>query len=382
MSRLRSHRQGRRLGRVLVPVLVGGVLVLSGYFLWSDGERSADAGRDTGVAGSSTALSGSPEGTQSAGGSSVTAEPPEEPPSARDDSTTTTKPAGSTLDQAQAAGAQIGPVKPAPADPTTKPAGRLATGNLLSQASAYQDQGNLLEARKVLNDALQSGALDHAAAEPFKARIRDLNQTIIFTPTRRYADDPQQSAYTVQPGDNLVKVCRNLDVPHAFIARVNAVKPERIRPGQNLKLLKGPIHALVSKRHFTMDLYLGDLPGKPGSMYLTSFKVGLGEAGSTPTGTWEVTKNSKTENPAWTNPRTNEFFERDDPKNPLGERWIGLTGIAGEAVGAVSYGIHGTIEPESIGTNASMGCVRLKEEDVAAVFDMLSEGKSTVKVVE
>ncbi len=51
-------------------------------------------------------------------------------------------------------------------------------------------------------------------------------------------------------------------------------------------------------------------------------------------------------------------------------------------MGAVSYGIHGTIEPESIGTNASMGCIRLKDGDIDAVFNMLSEGKSTVKVID
>ena len=229
---------------------------------------------------------------------------------------------------------------------------------------------------------MQGNTLDAPTADVVKARIRELNQTIVFTPTRRFADDPQQAAYTVQPGDNLVKICRDLSVPAAFIAKVNAVKPERIRVGQNLKLIKGPVHAVVSKSRFTMDLYLGELPGKPGSVYLTTYRVGLGESGSTPTGLWEVGRSSKAANPAWVNPRTNEQFAADDPKNPLGERWIGLTGVAGEAVGAVSYGIHGTIEPETIGTNASMGCIRLKHEDIVAVYDMLSEGRSLVMVVD
>jgi lipoprotein-anchoring transpeptidase ErfK/SrfK len=72
----------------------------------------------------------------------------------------------------------------------------------------------------------------------------------------------------------------------------------------------------------------------------------------------------------------------DDPKNPLGERWIGLTGIDGHAVGKQSYGIHGTIEPDSIGKQASMGCIRMRNEDVEMVFDMLTEGKSVVVVRE
>ena len=267
--------------------------------------------------------------------------------------------------------------------PATRPAVTFAapSAGFLDQAKTLQDAGKLLDARRVLNDALQAGTLDRATADAVKDRLRDLNQTILFTPTKRYSDDPQQSAYTVQSGDLLSKICSKLDVPYGFIARINAVAPNKIRVGQSLKLVQGPIHAVVSKTHFTMDLYLGNLPGKPGSMYLTTYKVGLGESSSTPTGTWEVANGSKTVNPAWTNPRTNEVFGRDDPNNPLGERWIGLVGIAGDAVGAASYGIHGTIHPESIGTNASMGCVRLKSDDIDAVFDMLSEGKSTVLVV-
>ena len=64
----------------------------------------------------------------------------------------------------------------------------------------------------------------------------------------------------------------------------------------------------------------------------------------------------------------------------MGEFWIGLSGTDGQAVGKTSYGIHGTIDPSSIGKQESMGCIRMKNEDVAQVFEMLVEGKSTVTV--
>lgn len=390
MARSRSKRRGGRFNRVLVPVLAGGCLVVAAYFLLPDAApTTAEAAGDLapGVSSAATTKPAIP-GLMVADAATkplINEHAPIQNP--------TTRPAGEAMpknvDQPAAPSGPPGEAQPAAASepvvpPATKPVvtGAAASAGFIAQAITLEDADKHFEARKVLNDALQSGQLDHATAETVKARIRDLNQTIIFTPTRRYAEDPQQSAYTVEPGDVLVKICRNLDVPPAFIARVNAVKPERIRAGQSLKLIQGPIHAVVSKKHFTMDLYLGALPGNPGSMYLMTFPVGLGEAGSTPTGTWEVTRGSKTENPQWTNPRTDQSFERDDPKNPLGERWIGLTGIAGAAVGAVSYGIHGTIEPESIGKNASMGCIRLKHEDVIQLFDMLSEGRSTVLIVE
>jgi lipoprotein-anchoring transpeptidase ErfK/SrfK len=60
----------------------------------------------------------------------------------------------------------------------------------------------------------------------------------------------------------------------------------------------------------------------------------------------------------------------DDPKNPLGERWIDI---------GDSYGIHGTIDPESIGKNESRGCIRMLNSHVEEVYDFLVIG-SEVKI--
>ena len=51
-----------------------------------------------------------------------------------------------------------------------------------------------------------------------------------------------------------------------------------------------------------------------------------------------------------------------------------------QAVGKESYGIHATIDPNSIGKMESMGCIRLKAEDISWVFDILVDGKSKVLV--
>ena len=52
--------------------------------------------------------------------------------------------------------------------------------------------------------------------------------------------------------------------------------------------------------------------------------------------------------------------------NPLGPRWIGLN--------VKGFGIHGTNHPESIGKNASHGCIRLRNRDIEELFDMVSLG--------
>ena len=82
----------------------------------------------------------------------------------------------------------------------------------------------------------------------------------------------------------------------------------------------------------------------------------------------------------WVNPRTAELFSGDNPLNPIGERWLGLQGMDEHTKDLFGLGIHGTIEPKSIGTNASMGCVRMLEGDVEKVYEMLLEGISTVEI--
>ena len=169
-----------------------------------------------------------------------------------------------------------------------------------------------------------------------------------------------------------------LNVDWRFIQRINHIKSaSSIRPGQNIKLVTGPFHAKVDKATYRIDLYEGD--GNE-QVFVRSYRVGLGEFNSTPTGLFRVRQNSKLMNPTWINPRTREFFNADNPENPIGERWIGLEGIEERTSDLSGLGIHGTIAPESIGTQSSMGCVRMGSNDVAQVYEMLSEGVSTIEI--
>ena len=101
----------------------------------------------------------------------------------------------------------------------------------------------------------------------------------------------------------------------------------------------------------------------------------------TPLGAFTVKDGSKMINPPWTNPHTGEKFGPKDPKNPIGLRWVGLQGLDEKTKGFNGYGIHATIVPESIGKEMSMGCVRMNEEDVEVVYDMLMGRVSVVKIV-
>jgi lipoprotein-anchoring transpeptidase ErfK/SrfK len=58
------------------------------------------------------------------------------------------------------------------------------------------------------------------------------------------------------------------------------------------------------------------------------------------------------------------------PGNPMGARALYL--------GATVYRIHGTNQPETIGTAVSSGCFRLANGDVADLFDRTPIGAKVV----
>ena len=62
------------------------------------------------------------------------------------------------------------------------------------------------------------------------------------------------------------------------------------------------------------------------------------------------------------------------PENPLGTHFVKFSHEA-----FVGYGVHGTDEPESIGTRASRGCIRLAPDDIKEFFRIVPRG-SEVRV--
>ncbi|NLJ97829.1 MAG: L,D-transpeptidase [Tissierellia bacterium] len=93
------------------------------------------------------------------------------------------------------------------------------------------------------------------------------------------------------------------------------------------------------------------------------YPVALGKT-NTPTPSYKFTITNKAKNPYW-NGMGGKFkpIKGGAPNNPLGKRWLGLTG--GKYTG---YGIHGNSNPYSIGQNISAGCIRMINEDIDELF--------------
>jgi len=80
-----------------------------------------------------------------------------------------------------------------------------------------------------------------------------------------------------------------------------------------------------------------------------------------PSGTFQIVNHIP--DPTW---YTKGKVVAPGPANPLGTRWMGLS--------LKGYGIHGTNSPKSIGRNVSHGCIRMKNGDVEALFEMVAVG--------
>lgn len=155
-----------------------------------------------------------------------------------------------------------------------------------------------------------------------------------------------------QPGTRIVVARVGRAEPRVAVTRIEVDKPQR------------------RLRAFDKD---GRLVG----VYPAS--IGSAEK-PTPRGAFVVRRIAR--NPEWRyNPRfafeeirtTRAFRVAAGPNNPLGTVWIGIS--------KPSYGIHGTPNPEEVGTSDSHGCVRLTNWDAQALAAMVRRG-TKVEFVE
>jgi len=267
----------------------------------------------------------------------------------------------------------------APAAENTAPSASEAVGaeKLIAEAMACinSNQPKIIEARDRLNEVLAM-PLNRQRRKFVKEQLSGLYDKWLYVRTV-FPEDKLCSSYKVQPGDLLSAIGKRFNVPYELLMKINKIsRPEALRSGEVIKIVNGPFHARVSRSGFTMDLFLKNT-------FVCSFPVGLGKPGmETPTGLWSVKTDGKMIKPIWTDPITGRTYHPDAPDYPLGTRWIALDGIGGTAVGRQGFAIHGTKDPNQIGSPTSQGCIRLHNENAEFVYDLLMPGVSHVEVVE
>lgn len=202
------------------------------------------------------------------------------------------------------------------------------------------------------------------ALEPLMLQIS--RRLIVEAPT-----DSDFAFYTVQPGDSLIKIAQSYrsqpgfeHVSYGILKLMNGLNRNLIRVGQKLRIPRGEVAVVVRKSQFKLYIFYEGIAFK-------AFPIAIGaEADSTPEGVYRM--GGKTAKPTWWPPESTGLqgpIPYGDPRNPLGSHWIALYHDLHSGLG-----IHGTNDPDSIGTRASLGCIRMKNEDVQLLFAVTLEG--------
>ena len=105
-----------------------------------------------------------------------------------------------------------------------------------------------------------------------------------------------------------------------------------------------------------------------GTDILGRYPVATGKSLSfTPEGKFTIV--TKYVNPSWGGAGIYAPVKGGAPNNPLGKRWMGLS-----INGGGWYGIHGNADNGSIGRYISLGCIRMFNEDVEYLYEIIEKG--------
>ncbi len=275
---------------------------------------------------------------------------------------------------------------PAPSTPAPSAIDRPTSGRTTSAVTALQDAVNLVEsdpvaARTALSLAWLAGLDDPHRSDARRLSRRLADSTLLESPGR--PSTPYARPHRVLPNEVLGRIIRNesVEVNADFLARINGLRSANsVRAGRDLWLPNGRFHAVVDLSARDLAVFQ-EMDGRRD--LLVVMPVGIGTDGLTPTGIFRVKPGSKSSNPSWTDPASGRHWDANDVGNPIGEHWIGLEAIDEDDRSNPAYrslGLHGTTEPQTVGTPCTNGSLRLLGDDVELLFQILGSGTSTVEI--
>jgi L,D-transpeptidase ErfK/SrfK len=231
-------------------------------------------------------------------------------------------------------------------------------------------------------------------ADTAAAQVPEKPELPLGEATHRFIVAPEQDVVgrlqvtVARHEDTLADIARRFNVGYAEILRANpGVDPWL--PGEGTQIVlptefvlpDAPREGLVLNLA-AMRLYYYPKRAKDEPIEVITHPIGIGKVGwATPEGSTKVV--SRVKDPAWTPPVSvrQEHAKDGDilpaqvppgPENPLGRHMMRL--------GWPSYLIHGTNKPPGVGMRASHGCIRLYPEDIARLFESVSDGTKVTVV--
>ncbi len=195
-------------------------------------------------------------------------------------------------------------------------------------------------------------------AAAIRSSLEDINMRMMLSPVVTEGS----IEYEVKPGDTLFGIAGNSNTTVALIKKVNSLQGDVIRPGQKLKVITSRFSILVDKSRNVLIL---EADGEP----FKTYGVSTGKDNCTPVGVFKIEE--KMVKPVWY--KVGAVVAPDSEEYELGERWMGLS--------VEGYGIHGTSDESTIGKQITQGCVRMRNNDVIELFDIVPSG-TEVEIVD
>lgn len=232
----------------------------------------------------------------------------------------------------------------------------LAGEALKNASSIYMEQGDQKRALEYYTK-LKDDYPWVEGTDDLRARIEEKNMEDLMSP----AIGEGSEQYTVQAGDSLYRISRKFDTTIELIKKVNGLQGDVIRVGQRLKVIDAEFSIVVDKEQNILVL-------KKDGEFFKTYDVATGKNNSTPVGTFKVEE--KLVKPLWYS--VGAVVSPESEEYELGSRWMGIS--------APGYGIHGTKEEDTIGQQVSLGCIRMRDNDVIELFDIVPSGTEVVIV--
>jgi tetratricopeptide (TPR) repeat protein len=222
--------------------------------------------------------------------------------------------------------------------------------------------GELDSANAHYDEAIALAGASGEARALAESLLGELNLRMYYKPM----ETEYKKAYLIKPGDSMVAIAIRNKVTVDQLCKLNDISdPTRIRPNMRILIPKPDFSVHIDKSDFKMTLYNHD-------MFFKSYTVGLGKHGKTPEGEFEIS--DKIKNPTWWSPEGP--VPPGDPNNELGTRWLALKPLT-PGIGP-DYGIHGTIDPSTVGWESSNGCPRMYPADAEEFYMLVPIGTPVV----
>jgi hypothetical protein len=244
------------------------------------------------------------------------------------------------------------PVPGAPAG-STDVAGHPGFEETWKAVQANLKNGQLADALFSLTVWHEEPALSPEQSERCIQLLDQLAGTVIYS-----RESFLEHAHVVQDGETLESLAEQYSVPQEFLARINGILPPyQLSPGESLKVVRGPFRAEINRARSEITVFLG-------RYYAGRFPARLGADLPPENNLYEVI--AKENGREFFDRRTGDRITRDDPRNPYGDRWIGLRGE--QITAAHNVGIH-----VDAGTS-DLCCVAVSRVDADDLSAILSVG--------